>query len=342
MAQAPTKVAADAGGGGTTLDKLLNRLDAVGAKLDSVHGRLDALELRQKVRGKRTDDDDDAGRHDATPPPPGGDKEKAPGPPMDKEAGAPVPVAADKRKDAAPPPPPPGGTPPPPAPTGADDDDALRRRGRQPPQSPFAKDAEPPPPGEKEGEGKDKLPPFIKKDDDDDHGARADGMVTISAKDLNELRQGLADVRSRIPKDRSDADSGLMAQDQARCDSVAMLFGESAPRPLAGEPRPAYRLRILEPYKKHSAQWSKVDLGVVAVDEAALSEVERQIYAAATDAAKNPASVPEGTLRMVTTRTDEGHTERRFYGSPSVWLNRNAGNTRAYLTGLNLNPTNRR
>jgi 8-oxo-dGTP pyrophosphatase MutT (NUDIX family) len=332
------KVAADDAKGGNPVDRLLRGLEALDVKLDKITGRMDSIEEKQK---KIRDDDDEDGKPKPPLPTPG-----------EEGDGKPAPVAADKkRKDAAPIMPTPAAKPPPAPPAPA----------------PAAKDDE----GDGDGDGKKMPPEFlknIKKDDDDEgdgddkkkeeeeegevaddagskkvawgKGVRADGTVVVKATDLNELRRELAEIRGRLPKDRNDADAAALADDQARCDSVALLFGTQAPRPLAGEERAAYRLRMLEPYKKYSPNWKAVDIQVVAVDEAALGVVEGQIYDAARLAARDPASVPAGTLRPITTRLSTGHIETKFMGSPSVWLNRHAGNRR-YVEAINLKKENR-
>jgi mutator protein MutT len=335
-----SKIAADdTSKGGSGIERLLKGLDAMALKLDSFTSRMDSVEAQvAKVLKSRKDDDD---RADAGPPGDGKPVPPMPGPGAPPGDGKPAPVAADKRKDA-------DGKPFPGA--------APPIQGKGPPSPPPAAKAD-----EGDGDDKDKkddLPPFMKKADDEKEpnedptaqgrGDEGSEKTHFPAKpitgadaakrdaDLNALKKEIAELRLRIPKDRSDADAAQMAEDQARCDSVAMLFGTSAPRPLAGETRPAYRLRILEPFKKHSPQWQNVDVQVVAVDEAALNVVEHQIYEAARIAARDPASVPVGTLRAVTMRTPTGHIETKFMGSPSAWLNRHAGNSRAFVTALNL------
>jgi 8-oxo-dGTP pyrophosphatase MutT (NUDIX family) len=334
---AKPKVAADdADKGG--MGRLLKGLEALNSKIDSIFTRVDSIEAKQAKKKARADDDDEGG---------GEDKPKPPLPTPGAE-GEPSPVAADKKRK--------------------DDDQAVPPKAKTAPVPPM------PPPkldddDDDEGEDKKMPPEFLKniKKDDDDEGddkeekeeeekevaddaggkkvawgkgkSRAD-TVRVKTTDLNALRRELAEVRSRLPKDRGDEDAAAMAEDQARCDSVALMFGASAPRPLAGETRAAYRLRMLEPYKKYSANWKDVPLEVVAVDEAALSVVEKQIYDTARFAARDPASVPVGTLRAVQTRTPTGHLETRFMGSPSVWLNRGAPNRR-YVKAINLMKDNR-
>jgi hypothetical protein len=47
--------------------------------------------------------------------------------------------------------------------------------------------------------------------------------------------------------------------------------------------------------------------------------VEDNIYAAAADAARNPATVPAGHLRAIS-ETRGGHTYTRYYGQPKASL----------------------
>jgi 8-oxo-dGTP pyrophosphatase MutT (NUDIX family) len=337
---AKPKVAAD-DANPSGMDRLLKGLEALTKKFDGLTTRMDSIEQKRKAR---SDDDDDQG--DGKPQPP------LPVPGAEGEGKAP-PMAADKkkRKDAEPPPFQAKTKDVPPPPAADDEEEDGDGKKKLPPE--FLKNV-------KDDDRKDDDDDMRGDDDDDnddgddkeddkdkaaDAGSKkvkwmgkdsaADGTVRVKSADLNALRRELAEVRSRLPKDRNDQDAAAMAEDQARCDSVALMFGTSAPRPLAGEERAAYRLRMLEPYKKHSANWKDVDLQVVAVDEAALGVVEGQIYAAAKLAARDPASVPVGTLRPVTTRSPTGHIETRFMGSPSTWLNRFAPNKR-YVTAINL------
>jgi hypothetical protein len=302
------KVAADAGGG-THLDKLLKGLDALDKKLDSMGGRMDAFESKfASLKGKKDDDDDD----DHSP----------------AEA-----AAAVAKKDAEAPPP--KEVSPPVAPVMKDDDDD----DQAPPPPPAKKPPPPPGTGEPVPVAADKKKGEAKKDDDDDDDDEAppppppkDKEVATDAVDLNALRKRMAALEKRMPKERSDHD---LAPNQHACDSVDGMFGLQAPRPLIGDTATSYDLRQMERFKKHSPQWKGVDLAIMAVDEAALRTVRDQIYAAAKAAARDPASVPVGTLRAIQTRRDSGHLETRFMGSPASWMNRHAPNKR-FVTAINL------
>ena len=180
-----------------------------------------------------------------------------------------------------------------------------------------------------------------RKDDDrkDEDDKRMDSIVKKQARELNALRRELAGIKSKLPKQLSDADYTAFADAQARADAVYSAFGASAPRPLQGETVLAYRRRLANKMKGHSKAWKEVDLGVVAVDDAAFSVAEKQIFADALAAARNPASVPAGRLRPVTRKLASGHMVTEYMGSPSTWMNRFASNKR-FVTKINLEKGN--
>jgi hypothetical protein len=124
-----------------------------------------------------------------------------------------------------------------------------------------------------------------------------------------------------------------LANAQAKCDSVASLFGLRAPAPLVAEKALDYRRRILRPFQRHSAQFAAVDLWGVR-DPKVFSGIEQTIYADATKAAGMPEAMV-GQLRPRIRRTDSGHTEITWSGDPRVWMSPFAGATRRYVTRIN-------
>lgn len=243
-----------------------------------------------------------------------------------KQAKAVVKADADEPPAPAgsetPPPPPPGdGKPVPPA---ADAPDAAPPEAVKPPAA-----VAPPKTGGAAMDA-DRPPPFV-KDPEDKKPDPAEAAAADSVGDLNALRKRLADVEKQLAT-RTSHD---LAADQAAADSVYSLYGEQAPRPLIGDSRASYVLRHLEKFKVHSPAWKDVDLTPVSVDEKVLDIAASQIYAAARDAASNPANVPAGQLRAITTRTPTGHIETKFMGSPAAWMNRHAPNKR-FVTAINL------
>lgn len=117
-----------------------------------------------------------------------------------------------------------------------------------------------------------------------------------------------------------EADLAALADAQARADSVAAAFGDSAPRPLNGESVLAYRKRLVGRYKQHSDAWKGVDLAAVS-DAAMLDVVERQVYADAMTAARHPTVSADEGLREVRTVSDAGHRVTTFVGNMSSWTN---------------------
>jgi len=101
-----------------------------------------------------------------------------------------------------------------------------------------------------------------------------------------------------------------------RAERVAMVFGDSAPRPMDGEPVADYQRRLLRPYLKFSPTWNGRDLS--RLPGSILEIVERQVYSDAIAASTNPAVIGRGQLveRFETDRT--GRRISRFYGDPEA------------------------
>jgi len=86
-----------------------------------------------------------------------------------------------------------------------------------------------------------------------------------------------------------------LADAQARADSIAIEFGEHAPRPLSGERLFDYKRRLLRRYQRYSPDFKDVDLGKI-TDAATWSGIENKIYNDAREAAGRPQAGP-GQLR---------------------------------------------
>ena len=71
------------------------------------------------------------------------------------------------------------------------------------------------------------------------------------------------------------------------------------------------------------------------VDEAAFSVVEDQIYSQAIANARNPASVPEHTLRPVSSVRETGHRQTDFIGQPKAWMSQFSSAATRYVTAIN-------
>ena len=131
----------------------------------------------------------------------------------------------------------------------------------------------------------------------------------------SQLRQEIADLRSRIPTDLSDEERNEVADAQVKADSVFSSFGKRAPVPLSGEKPLAYRRRLMIQLQEHSPDFKAVDLSSIA-DSALLGFAEKQIYA---DAQKSASlSVGPGMLREIKRADATGRQISTFEGDPAA------------------------
>lgn len=131
----------------------------------------------------------------------------------------------------------------------------------------------------------------------------------------SQLRQEIADLRSRIPTELSDEERNEVADAQVKADSVFSCFGKRAPVPLSGEKPLAYRRRLMIQLQEHSPDFKTVDLSSIA-DSALLSVAEKTIYA---DAQKSASlSVGPGMLREIKRADATGRQISTFEGDPAA------------------------
>lgn len=131
----------------------------------------------------------------------------------------------------------------------------------------------------------------------------------------SQLRQEIADLRSRIPTELSDEERNKVADAQVKADSVFSCFGKRAPVPLSGEKPLAYRRRLMIQLQEHSPDFKSVDLSSIA-DSALLSVAEKTIYA---DAQKSASlSVGPGMLREIKRADATGRQISTFEGDPAA------------------------
>lgn len=131
----------------------------------------------------------------------------------------------------------------------------------------------------------------------------------------SQLRQEIADLRSRIPTELSDEERNEVADAQVKADSVFSCFGKRAPVPLSGEKPLAYRRRLMIQLQEHSPDFKSVDLSSIA-DSALLSVAEKTIYA---DAQKSASlSVGHGMLREIKRADATGRQISTFEGDPAA------------------------
>ena len=131
----------------------------------------------------------------------------------------------------------------------------------------------------------------------------------------SQLRQEIAELRSRIPTELSDEERNEVAEAQVKADSVFSSFGKRAPIPLSGEKPMAYRRRLMIQLQEHSPDYKAVDLSAIA-DSQLLSTAEKHIYADAQKAAS--LSVGPGMLREIKRADATGRQISTFEGDPAV------------------------
>lgn len=155
-----------------------------------------------------------------------------------------------------------------------------------------------------------------KADAEADEKAKADAAA--AAKVDSEVASKIRDLESRIPAALNDADAEALAEAQTKADAVFSAFGQSAPRPLAGETADGYRRRYLGKLKSHSAVWANVDLAKA--DSAILDIAEPVIHADSFKAANAPATIGEGRLVPRSRRSPSGHMITEFVGDSAKYL----------------------
>jgi hypothetical protein len=166
---------------------------------------------------------------------------------------------------------------------------------------------------------------FEKKGEEKDKQLRIDSEKAEEEKKKEEERKSEKDRLDAIEakmkessEERSDAESEEIADAQARCDSVAHMFGKSARQAIRGEKGPAYRRRLVDDYKQYSPNWKDVDLAALPI--AAFNVAETQIYADAMTAARSPVNAPADGLRQIKIPREGGLHMYEYVGNPDAWM----------------------
>jgi hypothetical protein len=160
---------------------------------------------------------------------------------------------------------------------------------------------------------------------------KADAEAEATKKADAALRADVAALQKGLTL--SDEDRNKIAEAQMRAQGVALAFGDSAPSPLLGESPLAYRRRLMGKFKEHSAAWKAVPLE--AISDAVIDLAEKQVYADAAVAARNPASVPAGGLREIKRTSPGGHQISEFVGSVSAFTGAFKPPVRRFVTQIN-------
>ncbi|UGC97717.1 nudix hydrolase [Pantoea phage PdC23] len=135
------------------------------------------------------------------------------------------------------------------------------------------------------------------------------------AKADSELRREIAELRSRMPTELSDAERNEIADAQVKADSVFASHGKRAPVPLQGEKPMAYRRRMMVQLQQFSGDYKDVDLSAIA-DAQVLKIAEKQIYADAQASAS--LSIGPGQLREIKRPDATGRQISTFEGDPAA------------------------
>lgn len=167
--------------------------------------------------------------------------------------------------------------------------------------------------------------------EEEERKAEKEAKKADKAKADAQLRADVAAMKSGLTL--SDEDRNKIAEAQMRAQGVAMAFGDSAPTPLLGESPLAYRKRLVGKFKEHSEAWKAVPLE--AISDAVIDLAEKQIYADAAVAARNPASVPAGGLREIKRTSPGGHQISEFVGSVSAFTGAFKPPVRRFVTQIN-------
>ncbi|HDL7021900.1 TPA: NUDIX domain-containing protein [Yersinia enterocolitica] len=144
---------------------------------------------------------------------------------------------------------------------------------------------------------------------------KADAESAAKEKADSELRQQIADLKTRIPTELSDEERNELADAQVKADSVFSVLGKRAPMPLSGEKPQSYRRRLMIQLQEHSSDYKAVDLSSIA-DSALLNIAEKQIYADAQSSAS--LSVGPGMLREIKRSDATGRQISTFEGDPAA------------------------
>jgi len=118
---------------------------------------------------------------------------------------------------------------------------------------------------------------------------------------------------------KCDEDEAVMADCQAKADSVYSAFGKSASRPLSGESLTAYRKRMVRGLQAHSDEMKNVNINAIK-DEAMLTVVEKRVYADAIAASRGTGAIAKGQLIELHKKDRAGRTITEFRGDMEAWL----------------------
>ena len=141
-----------------------------------------------------------------------------------------------------------------------------------------------------------------------------DAMYKQAATRIRELEGAM----SRVLRQPTVDERNQIAAARHRADSVYTMLGRTTPERMAGESPMAYRRRLADGLKDHSAALKKTVMDALPDDVFGITE--ERIYQDALEAAKQPSVMPPMTLRPHTYQDTTGHTVTEYYGDPMTWM----------------------
>jgi 8-oxo-dGTP pyrophosphatase MutT (NUDIX family) len=132
--------------------------------------------------------------------------------------------------------------------------------------------------------------------------------------DVTALRDTVTSLTRETPIEERDA----LAKAQARADGIAAMFGHQVSAPITGETSLAYRKRLLAGFLRHSPRLKDAKLD--AADGPLLATIEDVIYADAAEAARRADGATTGVLIPHVERDSAGRQITRFTGDPLAWM----------------------
>ena len=143
---------------------------------------------------------------------------------------------------------------------------------------------------------------------------RMDAMYKQAATRIRELEGAM----SRVLRQPTVDERNQIAAARHRADSVYTMLGRTTPEWMAGESPMAYRRRLADGLKDHSAALKKTVMDALPDDVFGITE--ERIYQDALEAAKQPSVMPPMVLRPHTYQDTTGHTVTEYYGDPMTWM----------------------
>lgn len=170
-----------------------------------------------------------------------------------------------------------------------------------------------------ESEDEKKLKESEKEEKQEERGdSRKDSALARENAEMRLRLAALEGTMKKFSRETSAADQDALASTQSRADSVAAMFGDRAPPPVAGEEPIAYRRRMLGRFQRHSPRFK--DTRFDSYDANTMGLVEDQVYADAVSSARTTTEVRGGVLIPYVEKGYGGREITRFYGDIGAFM----------------------